>query len=261
MSATIDSTVRRCTSSTPRLTSSAIASRPLGRCALVSSSDALLRYRFGDAIDSHDEIVRFNLAPVPEALHHHVGRRTTTVVVGYHVLLLLQESVARWLRQLQPLQPLQPPQHHQLQPLHADDNGGRSGSPQVAVLVSDNWCVTDDYKCRVPGKSRRWAQRGGRAGGPPLSCPKQAASVGRCRCIAHALPGWIDCAPAPSKEEVQETWRLYLEQANESCAKSGPSTGLAAAIHFLRRCKRVTLFGFGLPSRGGGDGDLQQTIG
>lgn len=192
MSATIDSTVRRCTSSTPRLTSSAIASRPLGRCALVSSSDALLRYRFGDAIDSHDEIVRFNLAPVPgqplpllprerqspwlllihrsrsssaarhpltgdarpstpEALHHHVGRRTTTVVVGYHVLLLLQESVARWLRQLQPLQP---PQHHQLQPLHADDNGGRSGSPQVAVLVSDNWCVTDDYKCRVPGKSR-----------------------------------------------------------------------------------------------------------
>ena len=87
----------------------------------------------------------------PEALHHHVGRRTTTVVVGYHVLLLLQESVARWLRQLQPLQP---PQHHQLQPLHADDNGGRNGSPQVAVLVSDNWCVTDDYKCRVPGKSR-----------------------------------------------------------------------------------------------------------
>ena len=80
----------------------------------------------------------------------------------------------------------------------------------VSAVLKGAKCSAHDLAI---GKSRRWAQRGGRAGGPPLSCPKQAASVGRCRCIAHALPGWIDCAPAPSKEEVQETWRLYLEQA------------------------------------------------
>lgn len=57
----------------------------LGSCALVFSSGSLLRHEYGEEIDAHDSVVRFNLAPVT-GYERHVGKRTTVMAGSSHIL-------------------------------------------------------------------------------------------------------------------------------------------------------------------------------
>ena len=50
----------------------------MGTCAIVFSSGSLLRHEFGPEIDAHDEVLRFNYAPV-EDFERFVGNKTTWV--------------------------------------------------------------------------------------------------------------------------------------------------------------------------------------
>ena len=52
------------------------------RCAVVSSSDSLLRYSFGAAIDGHDAVFRINMSPT-EGFENRVGSRTTVAVTNW----------------------------------------------------------------------------------------------------------------------------------------------------------------------------------
>lgn len=48
----------------------------LGKCAVVGNSGALLDKRYGEAIDAHDTVIRFNAAPT-KGYESHVGTKTT----------------------------------------------------------------------------------------------------------------------------------------------------------------------------------------
>ena len=52
-------------------------------CAIVGSAGLLLTQNFGDAIDAHDAIFRFNIAPV-KGFERHVGSRTSIRLVNRH---------------------------------------------------------------------------------------------------------------------------------------------------------------------------------
>ena len=49
----------------------------LGKCAVVSSSGSLLGAGFGSAIDAHDTVIRFNMAPPDGKYAADVGVKTT----------------------------------------------------------------------------------------------------------------------------------------------------------------------------------------
>ena len=54
------------------------------KVAIVGSSAILLKDQHGAAIDAHDEVIRFNRAPV-EGFENHVGSRTTIRTANIHV--------------------------------------------------------------------------------------------------------------------------------------------------------------------------------
>uniref|UniRef100_A0A061S202 beta-galactoside alpha-(2,6)-sialyltransferase n=1 Tax=Tetraselmis sp. GSL018 TaxID=582737 RepID=A0A061S202_9CHLO len=63
-----------------------------GSCALVGNSASLLQYQFGNEIDGHDVVMRFNDAPT-RGFEESVGRRCTFRAVTYeHVRLLMGTS-------------------------------------------------------------------------------------------------------------------------------------------------------------------------
>mmetsp|Transcript_22773 Transcript_22773/g.63242 ORF Transcript_22773/g.63242 Transcript_22773/m.63242 type:complete len:336 (-) Transcript_22773:338-1345(-) len=58
-------------------------------CALVGNSASLVQYQFGNEIDSHDVVLRFNDAPT-RGYEEHVGRRCTfRAITQEHVRLLM----------------------------------------------------------------------------------------------------------------------------------------------------------------------------
>ncbi|XP_019637949.1 PREDICTED: alpha-N-acetylneuraminide alpha-2,8-sialyltransferase-like [Branchiostoma belcheri] len=58
------------------------ARKRLKRCSIVGSSTILINSSCGEFIDSSDLIVRFNFAPMKEALAGDIGRRTTLMVAN-----------------------------------------------------------------------------------------------------------------------------------------------------------------------------------
>lgn len=52
-----------------------------GTCAVVFSSHTLLENQYGELIDSHDHVLRFNFAPTKN-FEKHVGERTTHRILG-----------------------------------------------------------------------------------------------------------------------------------------------------------------------------------
>ena len=60
-------------------------------CAVVGSGGSLMASRHGRAIDAHDVVMRFNLAPAGGEWHHDVGNRTT-------IRILTDKVVAPFLR-------------------------------------------------------------------------------------------------------------------------------------------------------------------
>ena len=61
---------------------STLRGRRFKSCAVVGSSPSLLDHEDGDLIDSHDAVIRSNLAPTPKRLARHVGRRTTLRILN-----------------------------------------------------------------------------------------------------------------------------------------------------------------------------------
>uniref|UniRef100_A0A061R7H7 Cmp-n-acetylneuraminate-beta-galactosamide-alpha--sialyltransferase 1 n=2 Tax=Tetraselmis sp. GSL018 TaxID=582737 RepID=A0A061R7H7_9CHLO len=54
----------------------------LRRCAVVGSSGSLLNSSFGNAIDSHDFVLRVNQAPTNRKYHRHVGSKTSMRLIN-----------------------------------------------------------------------------------------------------------------------------------------------------------------------------------
>ena len=54
------------------------------KCAIVGNSGALLNSSHGKLIDSHDYVIRFNLAPT-EGYENHVGTKTSLRIVNCHM--------------------------------------------------------------------------------------------------------------------------------------------------------------------------------
>jgi hypothetical protein len=55
-------------------------------CAIVGNSGALLEQEYGDLIDSHDSVIRFNNAKI-EGFEKHVGSKTTHRIMNCHSIL------------------------------------------------------------------------------------------------------------------------------------------------------------------------------
>jgi hypothetical protein len=230
-----------------------------GRCAVVSSSENLLRHTFGPEIDARDEVVRINLAPVAN-YSRHVGSRTTLVVTNYPSWMMPRRGqghgvVSDWLAQLSASQPGQ----------------------KVTVLIGDPMCAQDDLKCwstiapvAEPLK-QRW-ERGNtssftfktEAHTQRHACTNLRRAVASCGRVAGGTDGKqliAECARMPDAD-VSSGWR-HTRLEGGTCSSHAPSTGLVAILHLLHRCRTVRVFGFGLPAAERGahywDGGLRLT--
>lgn len=61
--------------------------------AVVGSCDKLLKTEYGEEIDSHENVIRFNRAPT-EGFEEHVGNKTTLRIVNGHVFA--SRPFTRW---------------------------------------------------------------------------------------------------------------------------------------------------------------------
>eukprot|EP00118_Oscarella_pearsei_P014641 m.126566 g.126566 ORF g.126566 m.126566 type:complete len:388 (+) comp37906_c0_seq4:552-1715(+) len=63
-----------------------------GSCAVVSSAPSLLKYQMGNEIDSHDAVIRINLAPTKE-FEKHVGKKTTIRFINSGVAAKMNKNL------------------------------------------------------------------------------------------------------------------------------------------------------------------------
>ena len=195
-------------------------------CAVVGSAGSLSRSGSGAAIDAHDVVVRFNLAPAGGALASHVGQKTT-------VRVLTDKSYLTFLRS-------------GVQSVRSDMAAqNRSAAIRGRALAGAGGGFS---RSGGRGRSTRAGAKamlaGGRAAEPQatliLYCMAQGW-VGKCmheQRMAHANPVFV---------------RMLRAQLDEHHGRGRlPSAGVLGIAMALSRCDRVSLYGFGNASDSNG---------
>ena len=186
-------------------------------CAVVGSGGSLSRSGSGAAIDAHEVVVRFNLAPAGGVLASHVGWKTT-------VRILTDKSYLTFLRS-------------GAQPVRTD-----AGTHSNLSVASRGRALAGAGFSRSGGRGRstraggKAMLAGGRASEPEatliLYCMAQGW-VGKCmheQRMAHANPVFV---------------RMLRAQLDEYHGRGRlPSAGVLGIAMALSRCDRVSLYGF-----------------
>ena len=191
------------------------------RCAVVSSSDALLEDRFGQEIDSYDAVFRINMSPVV-GLETFVGSQTTVAMTNapswgygkFDRIINAQRFVADLKTQL-----------------GLDDKSEPKGPP-VRVVIQDPLIADDAVKCCYPDSSQ-------------LMRPKVHAILKHCKEVFAGVPG-VTCEVLDSTF-VDRAWRAVCAVHTGHCPM-GPSSGLVTIVYAHALCNSVKLFGFDLNS-------------
>ena len=209
---------------------------PLGSCAIVSSSDSLNGYGFGEEIDTFDEVMRFNLPPV-DGYETQVGSRYTIALTNMvtwtdTVHAEVREKKERYLEQLK----------HKIR---------EDPSIKVHVWIQDPLCASSTMP--LCDADSRWHRD---------ECQQHLEdAIFNCNNVTRDpwLAGHFFCHRVP-QEDIDLSWHAAnegigaLRRTDTSpgvvCHQRAPSSGLMGVLNAVRRCKTVRLFGFLLPTNG-----------
>ena len=209
---------------------------PLGSCAIVSSSEALLSHALGSEIDAFDQVMRFNLPPV-NGFEVHVGRKNT----------LAMTNMVTWTDVVHP-------EVRQKRDGFLDDLRLRIANDpttQVQVWIADPLCASPQMMLCDPTSIR---QR-------DLCQDSLQRAVDACNDYAAdpRLYGHFNCRRLP-QGEIDRAWRAAnlgapALRSNDdapgvACHQRAPTSGLMGVLSAINRCDTVRLFGFLMPTNG-----------
>ena len=197
--------------------------RRYGRCALVGNSGTLVTKEFGEDINAHDQIFRFNLAPTV-GYEKHVGSRTTHE-------LLNPENIRKIVAEPEKLQMLQ-------------TQGAR-----VTVLTFDDY-LQFTGKLLMKKKWRRSSREDGMHSQllvekhmEVLAAFHKAAPDVRIEYIAPEFIAW-------SYERYAALERYFREFSLGKFKGERPMSGFHTLLYLINTCEEVHLYGFSNWKRG-----------
>mmetsp|Transcript_19979 Transcript_19979/g.30417 ORF Transcript_19979/g.30417 Transcript_19979/m.30417 type:complete len:385 (-) Transcript_19979:66-1220(-) len=196
--------------------------KPFQSCAVVSSSEILLKHKFGGEIDAYDKVIRINMSPIL-GFEPYVGSRTDIAVT----------NTPSWSndpknKKFVNVTNLLKAQTHK----HASFN----------IIIQDALTVNDSIKCCFKGTAKNFRV-------------KVKRSLEACQNLISNMPlaHGASCSKLDASI-LDAAWRLICAVAKadpKAHCHYSPSSGLTSILYALSQCSSVRLFGFGLgPSRG-----------
>jgi hypothetical protein len=186
-------------------------------CAVVGSGGSLARSGSGAAIDAHDVVMRFNLAPAGGALGMHVGERTT-------LRILTDKSYQGFLR------------------------GGAAQIVNRSVLAGGGVGVGGGGGGGGSGGGGSGGGRGARGRGQAKAVGGRTSEPAATLLLYCMAQGWVGkCMHEQRLDHVNPVFvRGLRAHLDEHQGRSRlPSAGLLGMAMALTSCSRVSLFGFG----------------